>query len=183
MVNMSSLDFCMWQHLEKHQNKTLFHHLANIPSVPVNQLYKHMVNGIQPIAPFTSPEESTGDRVWIWTLFSHNVTAIGSLIPEGMGIFCCYFFWCQPARLVCWPLQPGTTQYTIVNDDAEASPIHRCNGRAKQPQRPHKNHDLHMKQVPTQTESQYKQQMQLLVVPAFRSLECTSKIQGTQKCT
>ena len=42
-------------------------------------------------------EESTGDTVSIWTLFSHTgiyVTAIRSLIPAGLGIFCSYFFWC-----------------------------------------------------------------------------------------
>ena len=46
----------------------------------MDQLYKHMVNGIQHITPFTSPEESTGDTDSIWTLFSHTgvyVTAIG----------------------------------------------------------------------------------------------------------
>ena len=40
-----------------------------------------------------SPEESTGDTDSIWTLFSHTgvyVIAIGSLIPAGLGIFCCY---------------------------------------------------------------------------------------------
>ena len=109
--------------------------------------------------------------------------AIRSLIPAGLGICCCYFFWCQPARLACQPLQPGTMQYTMVDDDVEAAPIYRCNGRATQPTRPHKNHDLHMEQVPTRTESQYKQQMQPLVIPACRSLESTSKIQRTQKCT
>ena len=132
MVNMSSLDFHIWQHLEKHQNETHLHHLASIPSVPVNQLYKHMINGIQPI---TSPEESTGDTVSIWTLFSHTgvyVTAIRLLIPAGLGIFCYYFFWCWPARLVLQPLQPGTMQFTIVDDEVEAAPIYRCDGRAKQ---------------------------------------------------
>ena len=102
MVSMSSMDFHIWQHLEKHQNETQPHHLASIPSVPVNQLYKHMINGIHPITPFTSPEESTGDTVSIRTLFSHTgvyVMAIGSLIPAGLGIFCCYFFWCRLARL------------------------------------------------------------------------------------
>ena len=82
------------------------HHLVRIPSVSVNQLYNHMINGIQPITPFTLPEESTGDIVSIWTLFSHTgayVMAIGLLIPAGLGIFCCYFFWCQPARLVYQP--------------------------------------------------------------------------------
>ena len=43
-------------------------------------------------------------------------------------------------------------QYTIVDDDIEAAPIQRCDGKAQQPTRPHKNHGLHMEQVPTQTE-------------------------------
>ena len=114
MINIATLDFCVWQHLENHQNETQLQHLASIPSVPVIQLYKHMLSGI---TPFTSPEESTGDTVSIWTLFSHTgvyVRPIGSLMLAGLGIFCCYFFWCQPARLVCQPLQPGTMQYTTV---------------------------------------------------------------------
>ena len=77
---------------EKHQNESQLQHLASIPSVSVDQLYRHMINGIQPITPFTSPEESTRDTVSIWTLFSHTgvyVIAIGLLLPEGLGIFCC----------------------------------------------------------------------------------------------
>ena len=183
IINMPSLDFHIWQHLEKHQNE--LQHLANIPSVPVNQLYKHMINGIQPITPFTSPEESTGDTDLIWTLFSYKGVygmAIRLLVSAGLGIFYCYFFWCQPARLAYWPLQPGTTLYTIVGDDVKAAAIYKCDGRAKQPTRPCKIHGLHMEWVPTWMESWHKQQMQSLVVPACRSLESTSKIQGTQKC-
>ena len=70
-------------------------HLTSIPSVPVGQLYSHMVKAIQHITPFT--EESTGDRDSIWILFSHievHVMAIGLLTPAGLAIFCCYFFWC-----------------------------------------------------------------------------------------
>ena len=67
MINISSLDFCIWQHLEKHQNDSQLQHLASIPSVPVGQLYSHMAKGIQHITPF-SPEESTGDTDSIWTL-------------------------------------------------------------------------------------------------------------------
>ena len=148
MIDISALDFCIWQHLGNHQNETQIHHLASIPLVPVNHLYKYMISGITPITPFTSPEESTRDTVSTWTPFSHTgvyVMAIGLLIPAGWGIFGCYFFWCQPARLAHQPLQPGTTQYTIVDNDVEAAPIYRCNGRAKQPTRPHKNHGLHMK--------------------------------------
>ena len=156
MINISALDFCIWQHLEHHQNETQLQHWASIPSVPVNQLYKNMISDITPIPPFTSPEESIGDTVSIWTLFSHTgvyVIAIGLLIPAGLGIFCCYFFWCQPARLACLPLQPGTMQYTIVDDDVERAPIYRCNGRAKQPTRPCEDPSLHMEQVPTWMES------------------------------
>ena len=147
-----SIGLLVWQHLENHQNETQLQHVASIPSVPVNQLYKHMISGIKPITPFTS----TGDTVSIWTLFSHTgvfVTAIRLLIPAGLGILCCYFFWCRPARLACQPLQPGSMQYTIVDDDVEAAPIYICNGRANLPTRPHKNHDLHMAQVPTWMES------------------------------
>ena len=90
IVNMSSLEFHIWQHLEKHQNETQLHHLASIPSGPVNQLYKHMVNGIQPIILFTLPEESAGDTASIWTLFSYTgvyVMVIELLIPAGLGYF------------------------------------------------------------------------------------------------
>ena len=54
--------------------------------------------------PFDMDEDSTEHTDLIWTLFSHTemyVTAIGSLIPAGLGLFCCYFFWCKPARLAC----------------------------------------------------------------------------------
>ena len=97
MVNMPLLDFYIWQHLEEHQNESQLQHLATVPSVPVDQLYKHMINGIPSITPFASPEDSTGETDSIWTLFSHTgiyVMAIKSLIPMGLGIFCCYFFWC-----------------------------------------------------------------------------------------
>ena len=112
MINISSMNFWIWQYLEKHQNESQLQHLASIPSVPVVQFYKHMAKSIQHITHFTSPEESTGDT--IWTLFVYTgvyVMAIGSLIPAGLGIFCCHFFWCQPARLACQPLQPGTMEY------------------------------------------------------------------------
>ena len=75
--------------------------------------------------------------------------AIGSLIPAGLGIFWCYFFWCQPARLAHQPLTPGTMQYTFVDDDVEAAPIYRCSGKASQPIGPNKNHGLHMEHIPT----------------------------------
>ena len=106
--------------------------------------------------PFNMDEESTEHIDSIWTLFSHTgiyVTAIGLLIPAGLGLSCCYFFWCQPARLEHQPLQPGNMQYTIVDDDVEVVPIYRCNSKDPQPTRPHENHGLAIEHLPTWTES------------------------------
>ena len=49
-------------------------------------------------------------------------------------------------------------RYTIVDDDLEAAPIYRCNGKVLPPTRPHKNHGLAIKHLPTWMESQGKQQ-------------------------
>ena len=109
MVNVSALDFCIWQHLEDNRSETQLQHLTTIPSIPIHQIYQHMINGTQHTIPVDTTEESTEDTDLIWTLFSHTgmyVTDIGLLIPAGAGIFC-YFFWCQPARLACQTLQPG----------------------------------------------------------------------------
>ena len=66
------------------------------------------------------------------------------------------------------PLQSGSLQYTIVDDNLEAAPISRCNGMAGQPiVRPHKNHVLHMEWEPTWLESQQKQQIQSKAVPVY----------------
>ena len=112
-----------------------------------------MLNNTSSIMPFDMDKESTEHTDSIWTLFPHPgmyVTAIGSLIPAGLGSFCCYFFWCRPARLVHQPLQPGNMQYTIVDDNVEVAPIYRCESRDPQPTRPHENHGLAIEHLPTQ---------------------------------
>ena len=56
-----------------------------------------MLNSTPPIMPFNMDEESTEHTNSIRNLFSHTgmyITAIGLLIPAGLGLF-----WCQPARL------------------------------------------------------------------------------------
>ena len=79
MMNISSPDFRIWQHLEDNINGTQLHHFVNIPSVPIDYLYKHMVSSNGPITQLTSTDESIDDTVSLWTLFSHTriyVTAI-----------------------------------------------------------------------------------------------------------
>ena len=107
-----------------------------------------MISTSRPMNPFTSTDELTEETVSVWPLFSHTgiyITAIELLIPAGLWIFCCYFLWCQPARLVHQSLQSGSMWYTIVDDNVEAAPIYRCDSKAGQPiVRPHKNNDLHI---------------------------------------
>ena len=45
MITISCMNFCIWQHLDKHQNDSQLQHLASIPSVPVGQLYKQHGQG------------------------------------------------------------------------------------------------------------------------------------------
>ena len=74
-------------------------------------------------------------------------------------------------------------QYTNVDDNVEVIPIYRCDGKESQPARPHENHGLAIEHLTTWPGSRCKQQSKSLVVPAEGSLEKSSKIQGTQKCT
>ena len=124
MINISALDFCIWQNLGNNRNEMQLQHLTTIPSIPVHTIYQHIINSTQQIMPFDMDDESTEDTDLIWTLFSHTgmyITAIGLLIPAGLGLFCYYFFWCWHARLACQPLQPGNMQYAIVDDDVEVA--------------------------------------------------------------
>ena len=143
MLNIFAQDFCIWQHLGSNSSDMQLQHLTTIPSIPVHKIYQYLLNSTIPVMPFNT--ESTGNTDSLWTLFTHlgiYISAIGSLIPVEIGLFCCYFFWCQPARLVCQPLQPGNMQYTIVDDNVEVAPIYRCNGKEPKPTRPHENHGL-----------------------------------------
>ena len=95
VVNISAPEFRIWQHLEVHWNRTSLQHLANIPSVPFDDLYKQMITSDGSANPFLSTDESTEETVSVMTLFFHAgvyVMAIRSLIPAGLGLFCCYIY-------------------------------------------------------------------------------------------
>ena len=150
MINISAQHFCIWQHLGNNRGDMQLQHLATIPSIPVHKVYQHLLNSTMPIVSFDTESSENTDS--LWSVFTHPglyISALGSIIPVGIGLFCCYFFWCWPARLECWPLQPGNTWYTIVDDNVEVVP---------QPTRPHKNHGLAIECLPTWMESHCKQQ-------------------------
>ena len=165
MLNISAQNFHIWQHLGSNRSDMQLQHLTIIPSIPVHKTYQHLHNSTMPVMSFNT--ESTGNTDSLWTLFTHPgiyVSAIGSLIPVGIGLFCCYFFWCWPARLVCWPLQPGNTWYTIVNDNVEVAPHLQMQWQGTQPTRPCENHGLAIEHLPTWLESQCKQQLKSFAV-------------------
>ena len=102
MLNISAQNFHIWQHLGSNRSDMQLQHLTTIPSILIHKIYQHLLNSTPPIMPFST--ESTGNTDSPWTLFTHPgiyISAIGLLIPVGIGLFCCYFFWCQPARSVC----------------------------------------------------------------------------------
>ena len=52
-INISTLDFRIWQHFNRNWTSSHLQKLANVPEVPVAQLYKHMVNTGEPVHSFT----------------------------------------------------------------------------------------------------------------------------------
>ena len=73
--------------------------------------------------------------------------------------------------------------YTIVDDNVEAAPIYRCDGKTTQPTRPCKNHGLVIEHLSTWMQSHCKQQSKSFAVTVQGSLGKSPKIQGMQECT
>ena len=88
MLNISAQNFRIWQHLGSNRTDMQLEHLTTIPSIPVHMIYQHFLNSTMPVVPFNT--EASGNTVSLWTLFTHPgiyVSAIGSLIPVGIGLF------------------------------------------------------------------------------------------------
>ena len=95
VINITALHFHIWQHLGNNQSDMQLQHLVAIPSIPVHKVYQYLFNNTMQLPPFnTEPSEDT-DSLWsVFTLPGIYVSALGSNIPVGIGLFCCYFFWC-----------------------------------------------------------------------------------------
>ena len=183
-INITALHFCIWQHMGRHHSETELQHLATLPSILIHKVYQHLLNNSLQLTPFNmkSSEDTNNSMEPVYP--PRNIHfSLGSLIPVEIGLFCCYFFWCQPARSVCQPLKSGNMQYTIVDDNVEEAPIYRCKGKAPMPTRPCENHGLAIEHLPTWLESHQKPQLKSFAVPAQGSLAKSSKIQGMQECT
>ena len=81
VINISALEFRIWHHLEDYWNGTLLHTWSIYHQYPLISSTNRWSTVTRPINPFMSTDESIGETVSIWTLFSH----VGSLIPAGLG--------------------------------------------------------------------------------------------------
>ena len=57
MINISALDFHIWQHLKNNRSQTQLQHLTTIHSIPVPKSYQHIINSTQQIMPFDMDDE------------------------------------------------------------------------------------------------------------------------------
>ena len=85
LINITTLHFHKWQHLGNNQSDIQLQHLATIPSIPVHNIYQHLLNSSLHLTPFnTKPSEDTDS---LWSVFTHPgkyVSTLGLLIPVGI---------------------------------------------------------------------------------------------------
>ena len=94
MINISAQHFQIWQHLGNNRIDMQLQHLATILSIPVHKVYQHLLNSTMPLVPFNTESPDGTDP--LWSVFTHPgiyVSALGLIIPVGIGLFCCYIFW------------------------------------------------------------------------------------------
>ena len=95
LINITALHFHVWQYLGNNQSDIHLQHLATISSIPVHKVYQHLLNSTMQLTPFTT--ETSEDTDFLWSVFTHPriyISTLGSVIPVGIGLLCCYFFWC-----------------------------------------------------------------------------------------
>ena len=104
-INISTLDFRIWQHLARNWTQPHLQKLTKVPEVPVTQLYRDMINASEPIHSFTIKDDDE-DSSLIWTILKHPGTYIGTIgmiFAVCIGVYCFKRFWIRPATPGHWP--------------------------------------------------------------------------------
>ena len=132
-INISTLDFRIWQHFSRNWTPPHLQKLANIPEVPVTQLYRNMINNGEPVHLFTIKESE--DPSLIWTVLKYPVIYIGTISMIFLLCICvyCLKFWIRPPSPRCQPYSPVSLQHAIVDDNVEVASIYRCRNKAESP--------------------------------------------------
>ena len=98
-VNVSTQDFRIWQHSNSNWTTPHLQKLANVPEVPVAQLYRHMINTSEPFHSFTIKDDDE-DPSLIWTNLMHPGTytgTIGTIFAVCIGVYYFKRVWFKPA--------------------------------------------------------------------------------------
>ena len=172
-LNISTPDFHIEQHFDHNWTTAHTQNLANVPKVPMTQLYKHMIGQKEPILPFKINSNTEEGPYLAWKLLTHTGTYIGTIgmiLAICISVYCFRGFWLRPATLRHWPYSPISLWHGVVEYHVEAATIYRSKGMVEKPLRPHKNHALHIEQEATRPESPCKQPVLSKAVPATRSL-------------
>ena len=109
LMNLTSTpDFRIWQHFNSNWTTPNLQKLANVPEVPVTELYKHMINTSEPVHSFTISDDDK-DPSLVWTILMYPGTyigIIGMIFTVCIGIYGFKRFWFRPATAKCQPYSP-----------------------------------------------------------------------------
>ena len=97
-VNISILDFRIWQHFSSNWTPSHLQKLANVPEVHVAKLYRDKINISEPVHSFTIGDDDE-DSSLIWTILVHHGTYIGTIgmiLAVCIGVNCFERFWTRP---------------------------------------------------------------------------------------
>ena len=91
-INISTVDFRIWQHFSRNWTPPHLQKLATIPEVPVAQLYRGMINHSEPFHSFTI--KNNKDPSLIWAILKHPGTylrTISMISVLCVGVYCLKF--------------------------------------------------------------------------------------------
>ena len=179
-INISTLGFGIWQHFSSNWTPPHQQKLANVPEVPVTQLYRNMIYASEPIHTFTINDDDE-DTSLIWTILMHPGTCIGTIsmiFVLCLGVYC-FKLWIRPATSGHQPYSPVSSWHAIV-DDVDIATNYRHEGKVEKLIRPCKNHDLQIEWETARLESHCKQSALAKGVLISGTLAPKAKILGMQ---
>ena len=98
--NVSAPDFHIWQHIGINWSTTHIKKLANVPEIPITQLYRYWIGWSKPILLFEMNRSLDEGCSLMGKFLTHPGTYIrilGMIFIAGMGIYCLKKLLCRPA--------------------------------------------------------------------------------------
>ena len=90
VINISTLDFRIWQYFSRNWTQPHLQKLTNVPELSVTQLYRYMINTSETIHSFTIKDDDE-DSSLLWIILKHPGTYIGTIgmiFAVCIGVYC-----------------------------------------------------------------------------------------------